>query len=75
MAWITVSEAQRRLDGAVSLGTIYRMIKSGELLGTVIRGRVLADDQSLANLINKGRLRAMSPRARGPHSPQRKEER
>lgn len=54
MAWIKVSEARERLDGAVSVQTLYRLAKKGELVGTRIAGKVLIDSASLDDLIERG---------------------
>lgn len=56
MAWITVADARRRLDGAVSLQTIYRLLHSGKLKGTKIAGRKLVDSDSLDALVDRGRV-------------------
>lgn len=60
MGWLTVRQARERLSNAVSLDLIYDLLSSAELLGTKIGGRVLVDEDSLADLINKGRVEVMS---------------
>lgn len=59
MPWITVREARETLDNRVGTSTIHRLVKSGEVEGTQIAGRVLIDRDSWTDYIARGRIRVL----------------
>lgn len=64
MPWITVGEAREQLGNAVGLSTLYLLLRKGQLVGTKIGGKILVDTDSLADLIEKGRVALISVRKR-----------
>lgn len=73
MAWISVKEARQRLDNAVGLSTIYKLLSSGKLKGTKIGGKVLVDDGSIDRLVDSGRVLVLAGVERNkPFPPSRK---
>jgi excisionase family DNA binding protein len=72
MGWISVSEARRRLGGAVSLHFVYDLARRGTVDATQIGGRILIDEDSLNRLISLGRLNVLrSPAGRKRGRPKR----
>lgn len=61
MAWISVKDARAKLDNAVSLQTIYRMVHTGELAATRLRGKILVDAESLERLMKVKGLELLRP--------------
>ena len=60
MPWITVREARESVSNRVGTSTIHRLLKSGEVEGTQIAGRVLVDLASWTDYVARGRIAILS---------------
>lgn len=66
MGWIKVSEARRRLNNAVSVQSLYNLLRRGKVRGTQIGGIKLIDEDSLADLIRRGEIGILTRKVPNP---------
>lgn len=75
MPWISVTEARKRLDHAVSNQTLYRLVHQGKVKATRVLGKILLDLDSLNELVVKAGFQVITalpcPESKGGKKPKR----
>lgn len=64
MGWISVRQARQRLGNAVGWKFVASLARRGKVLASEVEGRILIDEDSLDDLIAKGRVDVLVPRER-----------